>query len=378
MIPSKLPNLPTSIFAEMSELAAQHGALNLSQGFPSFHAAQELKDLAAQAIQNNHNQYAPMMGIQELRIAIAQMMQSQHSVAYDPMSEICITAGATQAIFTAIQATIFAGDEVIIFSPAYDCYEPAIKIAGGVVVPVPMQLPDFTIDWDLVKSKVTAKTKMIIINSPHNPSGALLQDADLKQLQQIAVENDLLILSDEVYEFMVFNDHEHLSACRYPELKERCFITGSFGKTFHVTGWKLGYILAPPRLMKEFLKIHQQVIFCINRPIQHAVANYLQNPSTYQDLGKFYQRKRDLFLNLIKDSRFKFKPSASTYFQLLDYSSITDEHDYAFAKALTINHKIAAIPISVFMEGRDPKMLRFCFAKEDEELVAAAKILNQI
>jgi len=378
MMRSKLPGTPSSIFAEMSQLAAQHGALNLSQGFPSFPASNELKQLAADAILNDHNQYAPMMGIADLRIAISQMFEAQHKAFYHPDQEICLTAGATQGIFTAIQAIVFAGDEVILFTPAYDCYEPAIKVAGGIPVRIPMQLPDFKIDWDQVRDKITPKTKMILINSPHNPSGTLLTHEDMMELQKIAEQHDLIVLSDEVYEHMVFDGREHLSASRYPALKERSFVMGSFGKTFHVTGWKTGFCLAPPALMNEFLKVHQHVVFCTNHPIQKAIATYLQTPEHYTDLGKFYERKRDLFLNLIKDSKFKFKPTESTYFQLLDYSSITDEGDYAFAKALTIDHKLASIPISVFMEGRDPKMLRFCFAKEDHELVAAAKILNEL
>ena len=378
MIPSKLPQIPTSIFAEMSQLASQHGALNLSQGFPSFPASQELKELASTAILEDNNQYAPMMGLPALRIAISQMFESQHNAFYHPDNEICVVAGATQGIFTAIQSSIFEDDEVILFTPAYDCYEPAIQVAGGVPVKIQMQLPDFSIDWDEVRDKITSKTKMIIINSPHNPSGKLATHPDMLELQQIAEDHDLLVLSDEVYEHMIFDGREHLSASRYPALKERSFVMGSFGKTFHVTGWKTGFCLAPPALMKEFLKVHQNVVFCVNHPIQKAIATYLQTPEHYTGLGKFYQRKRDLFLNLIKDSKFKFKPSESTYFQLLDYSSITDEGDHAFAKALTINHKIASIPISVFMEGRDPKMLRFCFAKQDEELVAAAKILNEL
>ena len=378
MTRSKLPGTPSSIFAEMSQLAAKHGALNLSQGFPSFPASQELKELASQAILNDYNQYAPMTGMPALRIAISQVFEKQHNAFYHPDQEICVVAGATQGIFTAIQAKIFTGDEVLLFTPAYDCYEPAIKVAGGVPVRIPMQLPDFTIDWDQVRSSITSKTKMILINSPHNPSGKLLTQEDMQNLEQIAEQHDLIVLSDEVYEHMVFDGREHLSASRYPALKERSFVMGSFGKTFHVTGWKTGFCLAPPALMKEFLKIHQHTVFCTNHPIQKAIAAYLQIPEHYTGLGTFYQRKRDLFLNLIKESKFKFTPTESTYFQLLDYSNITDESDYAFAKALTIDHKIASIPISVFMEGRDPKMLRFCFAKEDEELVAAAKILNEL
>ncbi len=373
---SKLPHTTPSIFATMSQLAAQYDALNMSQGFPSFAASQELKKLHQQAIAEDHNQYAPMQGLPELRQQISTMMQELHGSSYNPDKNICLTVGATQAIFTAIQSVIHHGDEVIILTPAYDCYAPAVKIAGGRVVEVPLEIPSFKPDWQRVKDAVTHRTRMVIINSPHNPTGAVLSKNDMLELQEIIVQNDLLLLSDEVYEHMVFDGATHYSAARFEALQERSFITGSFGKTFHVTGWKMGYCLAPDYLMKEFLKVHQNVVFCVNRPTQVAISQYLQEPEHYLNLSRFYQRKRDLFLNLIKDSKFSFEPTKSTYFQLLDYSAISDEDDTIFAKRLTRENKIASIPISVFMNGTDPKMLRFCFAKEDRELVTAAGILN--
>lgn len=375
---SKLPKVTDSIFTTMSRLSHEHNALNLSQGFPNFPADPILKDFLVAAIQEDKNQYAPMPGLMSLRVAISNMTQQQHHAFYHPENEICLTAGATQGIFSAIQAMVHSGDEVILFTPAYDCYEPAIQLAGGKVVPIAMTLPDFRMDWQEVRDKITAKTKMILINTPHNPSGNMLTHEDMEELQEIVVNNNLLLLSDEVYEHISFDGREHLSAARYEGLRDRSFITGSFGKTFHVTGWKMGFCLAPQHLMKEFYKVHQYVVYCVNHPVQDAIAHYIQEPHRYRELGAFYQRKRDLFLNLIKDSKFTFTPAHGSYFQLLDYSSITKEPDVDFARRLTIEYKIASIPISVFMNGKDPKMLRFCFAKKDEEIIAAAKILNSL
>jgi methionine aminotransferase len=375
---SKLPKVTDSIFTTMSRLSHEQNALNFSQGFPNFPADPILKDLLVAAIQEDKNQYAPMPGLMLLRVAISNMTQQQHHAFYHPENEICLTAGATQGIFSAIQAMVHSGDEVILFTPAYDCYEPAIQLAGGKVVPIAMTLPDFRMDWQEVRDKITAKTKMILINTPHNPSGNMLTHKDMEELQEIVVNNNLLLLSDEVYEHISFDGREHLSAARYEGLRDRSFITGSFGKTFHVTGWKMGFCLAPKHLMKEFYKVHQYVVYCVNHPVQDAIANYIQEPNRYRELGAFYQRKRDLFLNLIKDSKFTFTPAHGSYFQLLDYSSITKEPDVDFARRLTIEYKIASIPISVFMNGKDPKMLRFCFAKKDEEIIAAAKILNSL
>lgn len=378
MLTSKLPDVTNSIFTVMSTLAQQHGALNMSQGFPSFKTDPVLKEMLQQAIQANKNQYAPMQGIFSLRAAISVMTQQVHNTFYNPENEICLTAGATQAIFTAIQVTVHAGDEVILFTPAYDCYEPAIKLAGGKAVPIALSLPDFKVDWQQVEDAVTPKTRMILINSPHNPSGVMWSHDDMLELEKIAVAHDIFVLSDEVYEFMTFDNRTHYSACRYPGLKERSFVIGSFGKTFHVTGWKMGYCQAPEALMKEFYKVHQYIIFCVNHPVQDALAHYLENPSRYLDLKTFYRRKRDLFLNLIERSRFTFTPAQGSYFQLLDYSAISQEADIDFAHTLTIENKIASIPVSVFMENKDTRLLRFCFAKEDDELIKAATILNAL
>ncbi|MBF4982872.1 aminotransferase class I/II-fold pyridoxal phosphate-dependent enzyme [Nonlabens mediterrranea] len=378
MINSKLPNTSDSIFSIMSRLAHNNNALNLSQGFPSFPVDLELKEHLSNAIEQDHNQYAPMAGLPQLRESISLLMENIHNANYDPNAEICITAGATQAIYTAIQAIINHGDEVIVFTPAYDSYIPAIQMAGGTAIELPMTLPDFKIDWQMVVDHINQNTAMIMINSPHNPSGTMLDHDDMIELERIAEQHDLIVLSDEVYEHITFDENIHLSAARYPKLKKRSFITASFGKTFHITGWKTGYCLAPKHLMKEFYKVHQYLVFSINHPAQVAIANYIQNEDRYLRLGTFYQRKRDLFLNAIEDSKFSFSPAQGTYFQLLNYSKITDEGDVAFANRLTIDHKIASIPISVFMNGADPKMLRFCFAKEDHEIIQAAHILNSL
>ncbi|WP_124979174.1 methionine aminotransferase [Nonlabens xiamenensis] len=378
MIKSKLPQVSDSIFTTMSRLAQKYDALNLSQGFPSFPVDPVLKSLHQEAIGQDQNQYAPMAGLPKLRIKLSQMTQEQHGAFYDPDTEICLTAGATQGIFSAIQATVHQGDEVILFTPAYDCYAPAVELAGGKVIAIPMQVPEFTIDWEQVERQVSDRTRMIIINSPHNPSGNMLTQQDMLALQEIVLRHQLYVLSDEVYEYIAFDGRTHYSAAAFEGLRERSFVTGSFGKTFHVTGWKMGYCLAPKAMMQEFFKVHQYVVYCVNRPVQQAIAQYLKQPERYTELGKYYQRKRDLFLNLINESRFKYVPTHGSYFQLLDYSAISEEGDVDFAKRLTRDHKIAGIPISVFMDGNDPKMLRFCFAKEDEELVQAATILNRL
>lgn len=378
MLTSKLPGVTDSIFTVMSKLAHQHNAINLSQGFPSFEVDPILKELLQKAVQDDKNQYAPMQGLFSLRAAISGMTQQVHNTFYNPENEICLTAGATQAIFTTIQATVHAGDEVILFTPAYDCYEPAIKLAGGKAVPIALSLPDFKVDWQRVADAITSRTRMIMINSPHNPSGVMWSHDDMLELERLAVAHDLLVISDEVYEYIAFDNRTHYSASRYEGLKERSFVIGSFGKTFHITGWKMGYCQAPAKLMTEFYKVHQFVVFCVNHPVQDALASYLQEPSRYLDLGTYYQRKRDLFLNLIENSRFTFTPANGSYFQLLDYRAISSEQDVDFARRLTIEHKIASIPISVFMENKDTKLLRFCFAKEDEELLKAATILNSL
>ncbi|MAM29670.1 MAG: methionine aminotransferase [Flavobacteriaceae bacterium] len=379
MITSKLPNISNSIFSVMSKLAAETDAINLSQGFPNFESDPILINLVSQAMKEGHNQYAPMPGDFGLREQISKKIHRLHQHSYQPETEIVITAGATQAIFTAIAATIQVGDEVVIFTPAYDCYAPAVQLFGGKTVPIQLQAPTYQPDWDLVRSKITGKTKMIIVNSPHNPSGMLFTKEDMLSLQSIVETNNLLVISDEVYEHIIFDGEIHQSAARFEALRQRTFITASFGKTFHNTGWKMGYCAAPKLLMDEFKKIHQYVVFCVNHPIQKALATYLQEPSHYLDLAGFYQKKRDFFNGLLKDSRFKLIPSKGTYFQLLDYSEITDEKDVLFAKRLTKNEGIATIPTSVFnANNEDFKQLRVCFAKTDETLKSAAKILCSI
>ncbi len=376
---SKLPNVPTSIFAVMSKMAADHNALNLSQGFPNFKSDPLLIELVNQAMKDGYNQYAPMPGDIGLREMISQKTASLHHKTYHPGTEITVTAGATQAIFTIIAALINKGDEVIIFTPAYDCYDPSIKLFGGKTIPVQLRAPNYKVDWMEVESKVTPKTKLIIINTPHNPSGVILSEKDILQLQILAEKHDLFVLSDEVYEHIVFDGNTHFSAARFPALASRSFITASFGKTFHNTGWKMGYCLAPEPLMSEFRKVHQFNVFSVNSPMQKALGEYLKTPDHYLELSSFYQQKRDYFLSLIKDSRFKIIPSQGTYFQMLDFSEISQESDISFAERLTKEHKIATIPTSVFNASQeDFKQIRLCFAKTEETLASAAKILNAI
>ncbi len=378
-INSKLPEVSTTIFTVMSQLAHKHDALNLSQGFPNFEASSELIDLVAHAMQNGHNQYAPMPGLLSLREVITKKTNSLYGSHYHPETDITITSGATQAIFTIISAFIHPGDEVIIFKPAYDSYEPSIKLYKGTIVPIQLTAPNFSIDWQEVASKITSKTKMIIINTPHNPSGSVLSKEDMLQLEKLIQNTDIILLSDEVYEHIIFDDQKHQSAALFPGLAERAFITASFGKTFHTTGWKMGYCLAPKELMAEFRKIHQFNVFSSSHPMQYALAQYLKVPEHYLSLPDFYQQKRDFFLSMIKNSRFKFIPASGTYFQVLDYSAITDESDIAFAERLTKEHKIASIPVSVFnLNQKDDKVLRFCFAKTEETLKRAAEILCEI
>ncbi len=376
---SKLPEIPTSIFSVMSALALKENALNLSQGFPDFVSDKNLIELVNKAMVNGKNQYAPMPGVFSLREAIAAKMEYLYSVSYNPETEITVTAGATQAIFTAIAVTVKKDDEVIIFKPAYDCYEPTIQLFGGKAIPVQLNSEDFKIDWELVQRLITEKTKMIIINTPHNPSGRILTKEDMLQLEVILKNTNIVLLSDEVYEHIIFDGEQHQTAALFPALAERAFITASFGKTFHNTGWKVGYCLAPKELMAEFRKVHQFNVFSVNHPTQIALAEYLKTASNYLDLNNFYRQKRDLFLSLIKDSRFKFTPSKGTYFQLLNFKEITNEKDCDFAIRLTREHKIASIPISVFNENNlDTKILRFCFAKSNDTIKKAAEILCNI
>ena len=376
---SKLPAVGTTIFTIMSTLAKRHNAINLSQGFPDFGSDQELTDLVCKAMNSGYNQYAPMYGNHELREAIANKMDLLYQVNYHPESEITVTAGATQAIFTIINTFVKPGDEVIIFKPAYDSYEPAVTLNGGVPVSIQLEALDYGVNWNEVKEKISSRTKMMIINTPHNPSGTVLSKSDMLQLQDLTKNTNIIVLSDEVYEHMIYDGEEHQSVCLYPELKSRSFVVFSFSKTFHNTGWRVGYCCAPKELMDLFMQVHQFNVFCVHHPTQKGIADFMQNPEHYLNLTAFYQRKRDLFLDLIKDSRFSFKRSKGTYFQVLDYSGITDEHDVDFARRVTRDFGIASIPLSVFnTDNLDHKVLRFCFAKKDDTLKRAAEIINSI
>ena len=378
-ISSKLPKTGTSIFTIMSNLAHEHNAINLSQGFPNFNCDRELVSLVNQNMEKGFNQYAPMAGLMVLREAIAEKTEQLYGASFDPETEITVTAGATQAIYTAISAIVRDGDEVIIFCPAYDCYQPAIELCGGKTVYVHLKYPNYNIDWEGVKKLINHRTKMIIINTPHNPSGTILTASDMTKLEKITENTDMIILSDEVYEHILFDQQAHQSVARFPKLAERSFIVSSFGKTYHTTGWKIGYCIAPKNLMAEFRKVHQYVVFCTNTPIQYALTEYLKKKDAYIELGAFYQQKRDKFNHLIKSSRFKINPSKGTYFQLLDYAPLTNEKDVDFAIRLTKEHGIASIPVSVFYNVPiDNNTLRFCFAKDDETLEKAAEILCKI
>jgi len=378
-IKPKLPHVGTTIFAVMSQLAHDHQALNLSQGFPDFPVSDELIGLVNAYMKKGFNQYAPMLGVPSLRDAICAKIEDLYDRVYHPEKEINITAGATQAIYTAVAAVIHPGDEVILFTPAYDSYAPAVEVHGGIPVYSHLQAPDYNIDWEEVQRLLTPKTRMIVINTPHNPTGTVLAETDLRRLDGIVRDTDIIVLSDEVYEHIMFDGKAHQTVMQYPGLVERSFVTFSFGKTFHSTGWKMGYCLGPENLMAEFRSVHQFLVYCCNTPIQYAIADFLQEPDHYLGIGQMLQKKRDLFLDLVKDSRFSFKPSSGTYFQLLDYSRITNEKDADFAVRLTKEHKVASIPVSVFYPDEiDNKVLRFCFAKREETLEKAADILCKI
>jgi methionine transaminase len=379
VVRSKLPKQGTTIFTVMSGLAREHGAVNLSQGFPDFCIPHRLVELTHSFMKKGLNQYSPMQGVLALRERLAEKVEERYTASYDPEKEITITAGGTQAIFTAISAFINEGDEVIIFEPAYDCYVPAIEIHGGKPAYVQMNLSGELIDWEKVKRLINQRTRMIIINTPHNPSGRVMTAADMMKLQKLTENTDIIILSDEVYEHIIFDGMEHQSIARYPKLAERSIIVSSFGKTYHNTGWKIGHVLAPADLMNEFRKVHQFNVFSVNTPIQHALAEFLNEKEHYLSLGSFYQAKRDRFIQLLEGSNFKIKPSEGTYFQLLDYSKITEEKDTDYAIRLTKEVGVASIPVSVFYhEKNTDKFLRFCFAKEDETLEKAAEKLMKL
>jgi methionine aminotransferase len=375
----KLPQVGTTIFTVMSKLAQEQNAINLSQGFPNFDVDPKLVELAHQYMQEGYNQYTHMFGLPKLRERLSDKMKAAYGVKFDPESEINITAGATQAIFTAITALVHEDDEVVIFTPAYDCYAPAVELQRGKPIYIQMRSPEYRIDWDEVKKRVNRKTRMIVINTPHNPTGMVLTREDLDELAVITSGSDIIVLSDEVYEHIIFDGRQHQSAASHEELVGRSLIIGSFGKTFHVTGWKMGYVAGPAALMAEFRKVHQYVVFTCNTPMQYALADYIADEKHFSKLPMLYQRKRDLFIDSLEGSSFDIAPSQGTYFQLLGYSSITKKVDTQVAQDWTKKFKIASIPVSVFYHNPvDDHVLRFCFAKDDETIVNAAKILREI
>jgi len=368
-IVSKLPQVGTTIFTTMSALAADVGAINLSQGYPDYDCSPQLTELVNKAMKDGHNQYAPMAGVLALREQLAYKTQKLHGAKYDPHTEITITAGGTQAIFTAISAVVHQNDEVIIFEPAFDCYAPAIKLMGGVVKSLELEPPDYRIAWDMVKKLVNSRTKLIILNSPHNPTATILRKEDIDELTAIVKNQNILILSDEVYEHLIYDGETHHSMARYPELRQRSFIVASFGKLFHATGWKVGYCLAPAYLMQEFKKVHQFLVFSVNSAMQYGIAEYLKNEDTYLSLPAFFQQKRDHFRKGLAQTKFELLPSYGSYFQSVKYGHLTIESDTDFALRLTKEAGVACIPTSVFYtQGTDHRVLRFCFAKKQETL----------
>ena len=379
---SKLPDVSTTIFTVMSALAAEQKALNLSQGFPDFDGPPALLDRVEAHMRDGRNQYPPMAGVESLRQAIAEKVENLYGLKCRADDEVTVTAGATEALFCAIAAVVHPGDEVIVLDPAYDSYDPVIRLQGGVAVHVPLSTPSFSIDWQRIADAITPRTRLLILNSPHNPTGMVMQDHDIEALSELCSEHDLYLIGDEVYEHMVFDQGKHLSLCAYADLYASSFVISSFGKTYHVTGWKVGYCVAPPRLTLEFRRIHQYVTFTVNTPVQLGIADFLrQHPEHHRELPAFYQRKRDLFCQLLEPSRFFLVPSQGTYFQLLGYSQITAEADDALARRWTCEQGIASIPISVFYQNPqhcDHLALRFCFAKDDATLAQAAEILCRL
>lgn len=377
---SKLPGVGTTIFTIMSSLAQEHNAINLSQGFPDFPVPDGLLDLMDKYLRQGKNQYPPMTGVPYLREQVAGKIAALYRASVDMDEEITITSGATEALFVAIQATIGPGDEAIVFDPAYDAYEPAITLAGGMTRHVPLKEPGFRFDWQRLRDAITPKTRLIVINSPHNPCGGIVTAADLDELAALIRDSDIFVVSDEVYEHMVFDGRRHLSLLSHPELSARAFVVSSFGKTYHATGWKVAYCVAPAPLSREFRRIHQFVTFTTHTPTQWALAEFLETcPEHYLTLPDFYQAKRDLFLKELAGSGFTSAPSEGTYFQLADYSRLSDLPDVAFARYLTTDIGVAAIPVSVFCESPpETRLVRFCFAKDDDTLREAAARLRQM
>jgi methionine aminotransferase len=379
IIQSRLPDIGTSIFAVMSKMATEYGAINLSQGFPDFQVDPVIIDLVHRFMKEGHNQYAPMPGAPALRNVIAEVLSKTYAQSIHPDTDITITAGGTEALYATIAAFVHEGDEVIVFDPAYDSYDPAIRLNGGVPVHINLHYPGFSIDWEEVQSRITSRTRMILINTPHNPSGAVLSSHDLYKLEEIAEEHDLLVLSDEVYERIIFDDIRHESVLHYPVLAKRSIAIFSFGKTFHATGWKIGYAVAPEKLSTEIRKTHQFITFAVNTPVQLALAEYMRNPDHYLHLGNFYQRKRDYFLQGIKGSSFEPVECHGSYFQTVSYRSISNLPDKEMAIDLVKNHAIASIPVSVFYNDKtDNRLLRFCFAKNEATLDQAISILRKL
>ncbi len=378
-IKSKLPKTGTTIFSVMSALANEHHAINLAQGFPDFSCSPKLVDLVHHYMKKGFNQYAPMQGVMGLREKIAIKTQELYSAVYNPETEITITPGGTHALYAAISAFISEGDEVVVIEPCYDSYVPAIQINGGRAVFTELKFPDYKVDWNEVKKLINYKTKMIIINTPHNPSGTTLNAQDMMKLEKMLKNTEIIVLSDEVYEHIIFDGLEHQSVSRFPGLAERSIIVSSFGKTYHTTGWKMGYVLAPENLTAEFRKVHQFICFSANTPVQYAIADYMSDKEAYIQLSSFYQEKRDYFQKLMKGSKFKILPCEGSYFQLLGYQKITQEKDTEFAERLTKEFKVASIPTSVFYHKRtDNHVLRFCFAKENDTLEKAAEKLHLV
>ncbi len=377
---SKLPHVGTTIFTVMSALAKEQHAINLSQGFPDFPCDEKLISLVSKYMRKHFNQYAPMAGVMALREQIVEIVQEMYGATYNPETEVTITTGATEALFCAITAIVKEGDEVLVFEPAYDSYIPAIELCGGVPVCIQLEYPSYKVDWDKVKRLINQRTRLILINTPQNPTGSILTEEDLAELEKLVRTNDIFVISDEVYEHIIFDDLSHASVARFPDLAAKSMVISSFGKSMHTTGWKVGFCLAPPKLTRELRKVHQYVTFSTSTPFQYAIADYLKNHrDEILHLSSFYQQKRDLFLQLMEGSRFKPIPCSGTYFQLMNYSAISNKPDQEFAQWLTKTHKVASVPVSVFYRFKeDHKVVRFCFAKEDETLKQAAEILRKV